>query len=162
MPMARMSGWSSRTLVLVRALAHSLQYELCGGHRSTSDQWLRNGFAEWVSMRVLDRLDARSFAAFRRQLQLGLHRRGRTGVPSLGEMVTLRQWIELAPDRRPGGYLLTFFAVEALIEQRGVEAVIDYLTRFATSPDRVANFQAAFGQDLETFEAALAERLWAR
>lgn len=154
--------WPQLTRLLARALTHSVLYDLGGGVRGTSDQWLRDGFAEWVSSRVLDRLDAMSFAAFRRQLQFGLHRTARARVPSLGELVTFRQWVDIAADRRPAAYLVTFFAVEALIEEHGVEAVLDYFSRFATSADRVANFQAAFGEDLETFEAALAERLWPR
>jgi hypothetical protein len=38
-------------------------------------------------------------------------------------------------------------------------AVIDYFKRFASSDDRVANFRAAFGEDLESFEKTLSGRL---
>jgi hypothetical protein len=155
---ARMD-WPQRTLLLAHELTHSLQYELGGGRRGTSDQWLREGFAEWVSFRVLDRLDATPMETFRRRKQTDLRRIGRAQVPSLGEMVTFRQWVELGLDRGPAAYALGFLAVELLIEQHGVEAVLDYFSRFATSQDRLANFRAAFGQDLETFERALVERL---
>lgn len=156
---ARMD-WPQRTLLLAHELTHSLQYELGGGRRGTSDQWLREGFADWVSIRVLDRMDGRSMAMFRRQRQLQLHRAGRAQAPALGDMVTFRQWVDIGPDRGPAAYAVGFLAVERLIEAHGLEAVLDYFSLFATSLDRQANFQAAFGQDLHAFEAALDQHLW--
>jgi hypothetical protein len=49
--------------------------------------------------------------------------------------------------------------VDFLLERHGVPAMLDYFRRFAASDDRAANFRAAFGEDLETFEAALSARL---
>ncbi len=154
--------WPQRTQLLAHELTHSLQYELGGGRRGTSDQWLREGFAEWVSIRVLDRLDALSLQAFRQNRQIALRRTGRAQVPSLNEMVTFRQWVEIGLDRGPAAYAVAFLAVELLVEQHGVDAILDYFSRFASSHDRLANFRAAFGQDLDAFEAALADRLWSR
>jgi hypothetical protein len=154
--------WTQRTLLLAHELTHSLQYELGGGRRGTSDQWLREGFAEWVSIRVLDRLDAISLTAFRRQRQNELRRAGRAQVPSLSDMVTFRQWVEIGTERGPAAYAAGFLAVELLVEQHGLDALVNYFSRFASSQDRLANFQGAFGQDLDAFEAALAERLWPR
>jgi hypothetical protein len=154
--------WAQRTLLLAHELTHSLQYELGGGRRGTSDQWLREGFAEWVSIRVLDRLDAISLATFRRQRQNELRRAGRAQVPSLRDMVTFRQWVEIGTDRGPAAYAAGFLAVELLIDQHGLDAVVDYFSRFASSQDRLANFRSAFAQDLDAFEAGLAERLWSR
>jgi hypothetical protein len=154
--------WAQRTLLLAHELTHSLQYELGGGRRGTSDQWLREGFAEWVSIRVLDRLDAISLPAFRRQRQQELRRAGRIELPSINAMVTFRQWVEIGTERGPAAYALAFLAVELLIEQHGVESIADYFSRFASSQDRLENFRAAFGQDLDTFEVTLTEHLWSR
>ena len=44
--------WADRVALLAHEFGHSLQYELGGGRRGTSDQWLREGFADWLSIRV--------------------------------------------------------------------------------------------------------------
>ena len=49
-------NWNARIAVLSHELAHVAQYELSGGRRSTSDQWPREGFADWVQVHVLDTL----------------------------------------------------------------------------------------------------------
>jgi hypothetical protein len=45
--------------------------------------------------------------------------------------------------------------VDLLVERHGIGVVLDYFKRFAQSDDRVANFAAAFGQEIESFEAEL-------
>jgi hypothetical protein len=45
--------WGDRVALLAHEMAHSFQYELGGGRRGTSDQWLREGFADWVAIGVL-------------------------------------------------------------------------------------------------------------
>jgi hypothetical protein len=47
-------SWSDRVRVLAHELTHCLQYELAGGNRGASEQWLREGFAEWVALTVRD------------------------------------------------------------------------------------------------------------
>jgi hypothetical protein len=154
--------WPDRTLLLAHEIAHSIQYELGGGMRGTSDQWLREGFADWFSARVLERLDGLTMTDFRRQKHVELRSVGRANLPRLAEMVTFRQWVELGQRRGPAAYAVGFLGVELLIERHGVQAVLDYFARFATAHDRRGNFRAAFDEDLETFEQALAARIWPR
>jgi hypothetical protein len=154
--------WIGRIAMLAHELGHSLQYELGGGQRGTSDQWLREGFAEWVSIRVLERLDAASMIEIRRQRLRQLQAAGRSKVPPLASLITFPQWVEVSARSDGTTYFLSFLAVDFLLERHGVPAVVAYFKRFSSSQDRVANFRAAFGEDLDRFEAALAVRLWPR
>jgi hypothetical protein len=154
--------WPERVALLAHELGHSLQYELGGGRRGASDQWLREGFADWLSIRVLERLDGASMRAIRRERQLELNAAGRSKTPSLADLVTFRLWVEAGDRHGVTAYALSFLAVDFLLERHGVPIVLAYFKRFAASDDRAGNFRSAFGQDLESFEAALAARLWKR
>lgn len=154
--------WAGRIALLAHELGHSLQYELGGGRRGTSDQWLREGFAEWLSIRVLEQLDAASMAVVRRERQRELRGAGRSKAPRLAELVTFRQWVYASERHGPTAYTLSFLGVDFLLERHGVSAVLGYFKRFASSEDRAGNFRSAFGEDLSSFEAALAARLWPR
>lgn len=151
--------WPDRTLLLAHELTHTLQYKLGGGVRGTSDQWIREGFAEWLSVRVLERLDGISLQAYRRQRQIELRSIGRAELPRLAEMITFHQWVRLGERRGASAYALAFLAVELLVEGHGLPATLGYFSRFAASQDRVGNFRAAFGQDLEVFETLLRQKL---
>ena len=148
-------NWPSRVASLAHELAHSVQYELGGGHRGVSDQWLREGFAEWLSLRVMDRLRGISYSEARRRYAMQFWRTDRALAPALAEMVTFPQWVEVNGRRGVVPYAQAFLAVDFLVERHGVAAVFGYFRRFARSQDRVANFRASFGEDLEAFEAAL-------
>jgi hypothetical protein len=84
---------------------------------------------------------------------------GRSRAPRLRELVTFPQWVRAGERHGRAMYGLAFLAVDFLLERHGVPAMLDYFRRFAASDDRAANFRAAFGEDLETFEAALSARL---
>ncbi len=141
-------------------LTHTLQYELALGRRSTSEQWLREGFADWVASRVLASLgvvrredfDARRLAEYRSRADV---------LPALAELVTFETWMAALSTRADAPPLLAkaFFAVDLLIERHGAAGMIHYFTRFAGSDDRLTNFTAAFGEPLPVFERALDERL---
>lgn len=154
--------WADRLALLAHEFGHSLQYELGGGRRGTSDQWLREGFAEWLSVRVLERLDVVTMASVRRERQRQLQSAGRSKTPSLSELVTFPQWVRAGERQGVQMYALAFLAVDQLLERHGTAAVAGYFTRFARSRDRVANFREAFGEDVETFEASLNATLWRR
>jgi hypothetical protein len=155
-------SWSGRVGILAHELGHSLQYELGGGSRGTSEQWLREGFADWVSTRVLEKLNAASLAAVRRDRQREVRAAGRSRTPRLEQLVTFPQWVEAGQRQGAAAYALAFLAVDALLQRHGVPAVVGYFRRFATSQDRIGNFQAAFGEDLDSFEKSLDDRLWGR
>jgi hypothetical protein len=148
-----------RVAMLAHELGHSFQYELGGGKRGASDQWLREGFAEWLSIRVVERLDGVSMASIRRDRRRELRAAGRSRTPRLAELVTFPAWVRASERYKDTMYALAFVAVDVLLERHGMPAVIDYFKRFASSDDRVANFRAAFGEDLESFEKTLSGRL---
>ena len=149
-----------RVAMLAHELGHSFQYELGGGRRGASDQWLREGFAEWLSIRVIERLGGVSMATIRRDRERELRAAGRSGTPRLAQLVTFPAWVRASERHKDTMYALAFVAVDILLERHGMPAVIDYFRRFAASDDRVAAFRAAFGDDLGTFEAVVAQRVW--
>ncbi len=146
-------GWHYRVGILAHELTHTLQYDFGGGTRGTSEQWLREGFAEWVEVQVLSALDFTS-PAQARSIALSQVKGG--GTPAaLSQMVTFPDWVALA--QRAGQepiYAQALLAVEFLLERHGVAKATEYFTLFAASDDRLANFRRAFGEDLEAFEAA--------
>lgn len=153
--------WPERIRFLSHELTHTIQYDLARGRRSTSAQWLREGFAEWVSYRTVDTLGVGRYAEWRatrlRQFQ---NMRERKTVPSLDQLATSAQWISWRS--RLGGevtYNQAFLAVDHLIERRGHPAAVEYFRLFARSDDRLANFRTAFGEDLSAFEREFAAYL---
>lgn len=154
--------WGDRVALLAHEMAHSFQYELGGGRRGTSDQWLREGFADWIAIGVLDRLATVSISGIRRARESELRSASQSKLPRLSDLVTFRQWVQAGERQGSTIYALAFVAVDALIERHGIPAFIDYFKRFATSRDRRANFRAAFGEDLESFERGVTERVWRR
>lgn len=155
-----MLPWAERVALLAHELGHSLQYELGGGRRGTSDQWLREGFAEWLAVRVLERLDGISMREVRDARHRELRIAGRARTPRLADLVTFPEWVQAGQRHGAAMYALSLLAVDFLLERHGVPAVVDYFKRFASSEDRVGNFRAAFGEEIGSFEAALSARLW--
>jgi hypothetical protein len=147
-------SWSERIRVLAHELVHTVQYGLAGGRRGTSDQWLREGFADWIAYRVLESLDLEK-ASIRQALLLarikGTVRR--LSCAPLSEMVTLKDFMKSRA--RVGGsaiYGQCFLAVDLLVKQHGVQPVLDYFSFFRRSDDRLGNFRTVFSQDLPAFE----------
>jgi hypothetical protein len=143
--------WPYRVALLAHELTHTLQYEVGGGQRGTSEQWLREGFAEWVEIEVLvalgftTRAQARAVAA-RRVRQAA-------SLPALQELVTFPDWVRVAQDVAPDAiYAQAALAAGLLVERHGAPAVLAYFRRFAESPDRLANFRHVFGEDLASFD----------
>lgn len=154
--------WPERVAMLAHELGHCLQYELGGGRRGASDQWLREGFADWLSFRVLERLDGIAMSEVRRERQRELRAAGRPKTPRFADLVTFPEWVRAGERHGQVMYAFAFLAADFLIERHGVPAVVDYFKRFATAEDRVGNFRAAFGEDIGAFETALTARLWQR
>jgi hypothetical protein len=154
--------WPDRVATLAHEMGHSLQYELGGGRRGASDQWLREGFADWLAISVLERLDDVSMPDIRRTRQNEVRAAGRSKVPRLADLVTFRQWVHAGERHGATMYSLSFVAVDLLIERHGVPALVGYFKRFAASDDRLGNFRDSFGEDVESFEAALMAGIWRR
>ena len=156
--------WTSRVAMLAHEVGHSIQYEWGGGQRGASDQWLREGFAEWLAMQTLDRLHGLRVAEARRRYQEALWRKTPSpkDAPGLDEMVTFRQWVTLGQHANSTQYAQAFLSVDFLIDRHGLPAVVRYFRSFARSGDRATNFRAAFGEDLVTFARAASRELWTK
>jgi hypothetical protein len=146
--------WSERIRVLAHELVHTVQYGLAGGRRGTSDQWLREGFADWIAYRVLESLDMGN-SQDRRTLLLarikGTARR--SSCAPLSEMVTLEDFLK---SRTKFGSTMAYgqslLAAEFLVQKHGVQPVLLYFSSFRESDDRLKNFRTAFGEALPAFE----------
>jgi hypothetical protein len=150
-----------RIALLAHELTHTIQYEWAGGVRSTSDQWLREGFAEWVEIEAIVRLGFTSRPRARATIARRLRDAGvaRT-LPPLSSMVTFPQWVTMAQQfGEEPIYGYAALAVDLLIERHGFARAVAYFERFAASSDRIANFHEAFGEDLPAFEAAFRAHL---
>lgn len=153
--------WAERVRFLAHEFTHTVQYDLSGGRRGTSDQWLREGHADWVSYRVLEALGLNLYVSLRDGRLAALRRFGNpTDLPVLGDMVTFQQWVAL---RNRWGAAATYgqalLATEFPIERRGHDAVVRYFRLFGSSDDRLQSFQSAFGEDFAAFERAWREKM---
>jgi hypothetical protein len=153
--------WPERVRFLAHEFTHTIQFDLAGGRHGSSQQWLREGYADWVSFRVMDALGLETYGALREQ-RLARMRRVATlkSFPALAELSTFPEWLTA---RRTLGaeitYYQAFLAVELLIARHGVQAPIEYFRRYLRSDDRSANFRAAFGQDFLPFDREFAAHL---
>lgn len=149
-----------RVRLLAHELVHSMQYRFGGGTRGESEQWLREGFAEWVACRVAAHLRLESFAGCRDEVlaPLALVRPG-TPPAAFAALSTFPQWAEA--QRRSDGrlYVQAFLGAELLIEAHGIPSLVGYFERFKTGTERREAFRASFGMDLAAFEKVL-ERRW--
>ena len=148
--------WPIRVALIAHELTHTVQYEWSGGARGTSDQWLREGFAEWVEVQALTRLGFTTPARARATVIDRIRDAGGiTALPPLAKMVTFGDWVLLAERfDQEAFYGYAWLATELLIQRHGVGKVMSYFELFAGSDDRLANFRRAFGEDLPQFEAS--------
>lgn len=154
--------WAARVGTLAHELVHCLQYELAGGRRGTSEQWLREGFAEWIALDLLRRLDGVAAGAARRYLEDELASSRTAEAPRLDDMMTFRQWVDLAGRSGIVPQVQAVMTVDLLIERHGVAAILDYFRRFAEREDPAGNFVAAFGRSRAEFERDVDVRLGLR
>ena len=147
-----------RVRLLAHELVHTMQYRFGGGTRGASEQWLREGFAEWVACRVAAHLRLASFDALKDDVlaPLGQLATGTAPTP-LQDLSTFAQWAE-AQRRAPALYAQAFLGAELLVQQHGVPAVVRYFESFRTTTDRHRAFVEAFGVELRAFERVLAIR----
>jgi hypothetical protein len=151
----RRLDWPQRISLLAHELTHTVQYDLSGGRRGTSDQWLREGFAEWIEVGVIDRLGFIKRAAAREIAVARVRAAVRRGpLPVLSDLMTIADWVAtLQHLSEEALYAEAFLAVDLLIERHSVPAVIDYFRLFSEEGNRLGNFRSAFGQDFSQFDA---------
>ena len=147
-----------RIRLIAHEVVHTLQYRLSGGTRGASEQWLREGFAEWVACRVTARAGLGSFDSLRGELvdQLAGMSLGRHAP--FERLATFPQWVEAQQRYEVPLYVQAFIAAELLVEMRGAPAVVQYFERFRDTQDRRAAFVGAFGLEPAAFELAFVKR----
>jgi hypothetical protein len=148
-----------RVRLLAHELVHSLQYQFSGGSRGASEQWLREGFAEWVACRIMSHLGLGSFDSLREDLfgQLGDGRVGVTTAP-FDKLATFPQWVEAQRRYDAPLYAQAFVATELLIEVRDVPAVVRYFEQFKGPIEYQRAFAEAFGLERAAFERMFVRR----
>ncbi|MBP7797307.1 MAG: hypothetical protein KA072_01635 [Thermoanaerobaculaceae bacterium] len=153
--------WPQRLLVLSHELTHSAQYVLSGGRRGTSEQWLREGFAEWVAWHVAESLQMGSVGRHRhRAAARVLAARYTRSLPPLAELRSGHDLLaQLARHRQAPIYDQAFLAADLLITEHGAARVVEYFRFFAENDDAEANFTRAFSESYGAFVARFEEHL---
>jgi len=154
-------NWNARLAVLAHEVAHAAQYEWAGGQRGTSDQWLREGFADWVQAHVLDALGVLPLDGILTRNSRFIARPDRRKLlPPLSQLVDFPEWIAVSNSPATDVlYPYAYVVADFLVRRHGRDAVIEYFRLFAGSDDRLANFRRAFGEDWEAFDGALREHV---
>ena len=147
MERTRGQTWGSLLRLLAHEYAHIVEYVIIGS-MSPWSQWLREGFAEWVSAKVLDSLGWESYGSSLARAERALARYG-TSPPRLSQLEQTPQWMSAIdqPKGKVRAYGSAFLAVHRLIEKRGLPALMSYF--------RQENFQANFGLTWSEFEAEM-------
>jgi hypothetical protein len=145
-----------RVRLLAHELVHSMQYRFGGGTRGESEQWLREGFAEWVACRVTAHLRLAPFDELREDVlsPLAAVPIG-TALTPLEGLSTFEQWARAQKQSDGRLYAQAFVAAELLVEQHGIARIVHYFGRFKARVDRRLVFAESFGVDLRAFEAIL-------
>jgi len=146
--------WTEWVRVLGHELAHTAQIELANDRPVAWDQWLVEGFAEWVGYKIADRLGAETFAKSREQALNRIARvKAYQTLPSLTQLVdgpSWTAWVQSLGDSATYGQ--AFIAVDFLVEQKGIAAVLEYFRLYRKLSNRARNFATAFGESLEPFD----------
>jgi len=154
-------SWSERIRVLAHELTHTVEKNLVDGQLMSADLWLVEGFAEWVAYKVLDALDVESFAQGRKQaIDVTVKARQYQTFPSLTQLVTGTEWLTWARTLgREATYGQALLAVDFLIEQKSLSAVVEYFRLFGKLNNRERNFVTAFGEPVSAFEEEFSQHL---
>ena len=145
---------SQQLRTLAHELTHVVQKEMVDGRLVLLDQWLAEGFAEWVGYKVADILAVEAIAKSRETaLDLIATAKSYQTFPSLQQLVLNSDWITWSRTLgRPATYSQAFIAVDYLIEQKGLAVVIRYFALFKKLNDHKRNFAAAFGEPISSFD----------
>lgn len=146
--------WQGRVKHLAHEVGH-LIHDALGAYRA--DGWFREGFAEWVGYRVLERLGG---DPFEQSLNQKRHRLPyfKKPLPRLSDLTG-----DSAAMARHGGleaaYTVSFLAVNHLLEQAGVESVVGYFRGLGALGGSSETFRGAFGRESGQFELEFATYL---
>jgi hypothetical protein len=151
----RWDRWPARIAFLAHEVAHVAEYALANERRGSSDQWLREGLAEWVSWRVVETMRLGTLADRRRSAIVHLQEAGaQHDLPPFKRLVEQTAWLREGNRRTADPmYDQAFLAADQLIARHGLPAVLDYFRLFASSDDDLANFRTVFQRERALFEA---------
>jgi hypothetical protein len=139
--------WTNRAKALAHELTHLIEHSLAAAGSQLTHHWLVEGFAEWVSFKVVDALGAKDF--FNDQMRQACRH----------EIANLRELENLLEAKRPldrqSRYGQSACAVHYMATQDGVPAIIEYFRLFKDRFNAEQNFVTAFGKSIDTFEQEL-------
>lgn len=153
--------WPEWIRVLAHELAHTVEFAVADGRPAIWERWLTEGFADWVGYKVLDRFGVENFAKSIEQQQAAIvNARVRQTFPALTQLATGADWLTWSRTLgREATYGQALLAVDFLIEQKGLPAVLEHVRLFRKSFDRKQNFVAAFGESESEFDEKFSKHL---
>jgi hypothetical protein len=153
--------WTEWVKVLAHELTHTIERNLVEGRLTASDQWLREGFAEWVGYQVADTFGAEAFAKSRdRVLDSIANAKSYQTFPSLTQLTGNAEWLTWSKTLgRAATYGQALIALDLLIEERGLAAVVEYFRLFGKLNSRERNFTMAFGEPISAFDGKFTKHL---
>lgn len=152
-------SWPNRVRTVAHEMIHLAEFALADWVCKTPHYWLMEGFAEWGAYRIIDRLGLESFANSSEDSRRGAGAQ-EAALPPLDRLATEAEWA--AAEKKLGRqavYSQAFLAVDFLIERKGLAVVLDYFARFRDAASRGDHFAAAFGEDVEAFQAEFGAHL---
>ena len=154
-------SWPEWIRVLAHEIAHTVEFAVADGRPPIWERWLTEGFGDWVGYKVLEIFGAEPFAkSIEHDLALiGAAREYQT-FPALTQLATAADWLTWSRTLgREATYGQALLAVDFLIEQKGVAAVLEHARLFRKSMNREQNFVAAFGESAGAFSEKFTEHL---
>jgi hypothetical protein len=146
--------WTNRVKTLAHELTHVIESSLSVGRSELTHRWLGEGFAEWVSFKVVDALGSKDFFANH------LLTAKAQGIPNLEAMSIAKTWDDLERSHGyPSAYGRATAAVDYLIALHGIPSVIDYFRLFKDRTSAEQNFETAFDEPVRAFEKKLHDHL---
>jgi len=141
--------WSTLVKTLAHEYAHNIENSLS---TVKGPQWFREGFAEWVSAKVLHSLGWQDYALSVHRAELEVARL-RSSLPRLSDLEKNERWAVWAND--PKGAIVTYrlalLAADRLIQQKGVQGAVAYF--------KSQDFKDSFGLSIRDFEISFAKSL---
>ena len=143
--------WISRVRTLAHELTHVIASGLSAGRSQRAHRWLAEGFADWISFKVVDALGGNNFFndSMRHACRYEIN---------LREFENSDNWRHF----HQTGYGQSACAVHYMATQNGVPAVIEYFRLFKDEFDAGQNFMTAFGISRDTFEQELRAQVKSR
>lgn len=153
--------WSEWIRVLAHELTHTVAKDLVEGRITTADQWLHEGFAEWVGYKVVDAFGAENFALSRKRVLDDIAGASYYQTfPSLRQLARNSEWLTWTRTLgRPATYGQALVAVDLLVEEKGIPAMVEYFQLFAKVNNRERHFATAFGEPVASFDERFSKHL---